>query len=106
MSKAGLAMLFIRSGGDAPEHMVSLVDAHKTQSPLMEDLLVQVKDKWNSLADPDKDEQVSNMRWVEFAAPLTVFCVTKLGAFLDASSHLYMRVCPSVGMSVHPSVSI
>ena len=24
--------------------------------------------------------------------------------FLDASSHLYMRVCPSVGPSVRPSV--
>ena len=27
-------------------------------------------------------------------------------AFLDASSHLYKRVCPSVGPSVRPSVTL
>ena len=32
----------------------------------------------------------------------TVYCV--IGAFLDASSHLHMRVCPSVGPWVRPSV--
>ena len=29
----------------------------------------------------------------------------KVKPFLDASSHLYKRVCPSVGPSVRPSVS-
>ena len=31
-------------------------------------------------------------------------CISSLLRFLDASSHLYMRVCPSVGRSVGPSV--
>merc|ERR1712240_966519 len=34
----------------------------------------------------------------------TGFLLLPCISFLDASSHLYMRVCPSVGPSVRPSV--
>ncbi len=45
-----------------------------------------------------KDEAIREYRWEVMGADrITSF-------FLDASSHLYKRVCPSVGPSVRPSV--
>ena len=37
-------------------------------------------------------------------SPLKVVGYRPLSYFLDASSHLYMRVCPSIGPSVRPLV--
>ena len=40
----------------------------------------------------------------EKPAIFCLFLMLKKGPFLDASKHLYKRVCPSVGPSVRPSV--
>ena len=49
-----------------------------------------------------QNDQVSRLKWWATCFSVCVFALT--AHFLDAFSHLYKRVCPSIRWSVHPSV--
>ena len=49
-------------------------------------------------------ESKKQVKWSSDYRGVLPHTCTPLSHFLDASSHLYKRVCPSVGPSVRPSV--
>ena len=80
---------FLAQLGDPPT--LTKMQASKLKSDCLADLKQRLIDKANLI-------QVGNRRMRENG------CHIKFVSFLDASSHLYKRVCPSVGWSVGRSV--